>query len=139
MAKGQGKRSVSIGGAANKSIIVTGDHNKVVQTIKRVSVPPPESVDMKAELATLRALLAQLSAPDARKIDNAVGDAEDELRRPQPDKDEVGKALDRAITYAQKAEGFGEAAEKLVPHIVNVAGWLGTAGAMLLRVFGLVG
>lgn len=139
MAKGQGKRSVSIGGAANKSIIVTGDRNKVVQTIKRVSVPPPESVDMKAELAALRALLAQLSAPDARKIDNAVGDAEDELRRPQPDKDEVGKALDRAITYAQKAEGFGEAAEKLVPHIVNVAGWLGTAGAMLLRVFGLVG
>lgn len=137
MAKGQGKRSVSIGRDARNTIIVTGDQNKVTQTFKRVSVPPPESVDIEAELAALRAALALLAAPDARKIENAVGDAEDELQKPAPDKDEIGKALDRAIGYARKADGFATAAEKLVPHVVQIAGWLGSAGLALLRVFGL--
>ena len=138
MAK-SGGRSVSIGRDARNSVIVTGDRNTVTQTLKRVTLPSPESVDIKAELAALRAALAQLPAPDARKIENAVGDAEDEVQKPTPDKDEVGKALDRAIAYAQKADGFAEAAGKLVPHIVNVAGWLGIAGTALLKVFGLSG
>ena len=137
MAKSRGDRSVNIGRHARNTVIVTGDRNAVTQTLKRVTLPPPKSVDIKAELAALRDALAQLSAPDARKIKNAVGDAEDEVQKPAPDKDEVGKALDRAITYAQKADGFADAAAKLVPHIVNIAGWLGTAGQVLLKVFGL--
>jgi len=137
MAKSRGDRSVSIGRDARNAVIVTGDHNTATLTLKRVTLPPPENVDIKAELAALREAFAQLSAPDARKIESAVGDAEDELQKPAPDKDEVGKALDRAITYAQKADGFAEAAGKLVPHIVNVAGWLGTAGHILLKAFGL--
>ncbi len=137
MAKGQGKRSVNVGRDARNTVIVTGDRNTVTQTLKRVSLPPPESVDIKAELAALRAALAQLAAPDARKIENAIGDAEDELQKPAPDKDEIGKALDRAIGYAQKADGFATAAEKLVPRVVQIAGWLGSAGLALLRVFGL--
>ncbi len=137
MSKGRGDRSVSIGRDARNTVIVTGDRNRVTQTLKRVSLPPPESVDIKAELAALRAALALLAAPDARKIENAVGDAEDELQKPAPDKDEIGKALDRAIGYAQKADGFATAAERLVPHVVQIAGWLGTAGLALLRVFGL--
>jgi hypothetical protein len=137
MAKSRGDRSVSIGRDARNTIIVTGDRNAVTQTLKQVTLPPPESVDIKAELVALREALVQLSAPDARKIENAVGDAEDEVQKPAPDKDEVGKALDRAITYAQKADGFADVAGKLIPHIVNVAGWLGTAGHVLLKAFGL--
>ena len=137
MAKSRGDRSVNIGRDARNTVIVTGDRNTVTQTLKRVSLPPQESVDIKAELAALRAALALLAAPDARKIENAVGDAEDELQNPAPDKDKIGKALDRAIGYAQKADGFGTAVEKLVPHVVQIAGWLGTAGLALLRVFGL--
>ena len=137
MAKGHGKRSVNIGGDARNTVIVTGDRNTVTQTLKRVSLPPAESVDIRAELAALRAALASLAASDARKIENAIGDAEDELQKPAPDKDEIGKSLDRAIGYAQKADGFATAAEKLVPHVVQVAGWLGSAGLALLRVFGL--
>jgi hypothetical protein len=137
MAKDQGNRSVSIGRDVRNTVIVTGDRASVTQTLKRVSPPAPETVDIRAELVALRAALAEVAAPDARKIDNAIGDAEDELQKPEPDKDEIGKALDRAIGYAQKAEGFATAAEKLVPHIVQVAGWLGTAGLALLRTFGL--
>lgn len=135
MAKAPGDRSVSIGRDARDNVIVTGDRNRV--TLKPVVPPPPDSVDVKAELAALREALAKLSAPDAGKIDRAVDDAEDELRKPEPNKDQIGQALDRAIGYAQKAEGFAGAAEKLVPHIVKVAGWLGTAGAALLKAFGL--
>jgi hypothetical protein len=102
-----------------------------------VSPPPPESVDIKAELVALRVALAQLAAPDARKIENAIGDAEDELQKPVPDKDEIGEALDRAIGYAEKAEGFVTAAEKLVPQVARVAGWPGGADVVQLRVFGL--
>lgn len=137
MPKGVKDRSVSIGRDANKSIIVTGDRNRVTQTFKRVSLPPPESVDIKSEIAALRSLLSELSSPDARKVTNAIDDAEDELSRPEPDRDEVGKALTRAIGYAQKADSSAETAEKLAPRIVKVAGWLGTAGSALLALFGL--
>src|SRR5262245_48275299 len=122
MAKGQDKRSVNIGRDVRNTVIVTGDHSTVTQTLKRVSLPSPESVDIRAELAALRAALGRLAAPDARKIENAIGDAEDELQKLVPDKDEIGQALDRAIGYAQKADGFATAAEKLVPHVVQVAG-----------------
>jgi hypothetical protein len=137
MAKGPGKRSVSIGRDAQNAVVVTGDRSTVTQTLTRISLPAPESVDITVELAALRAALAQLAAPDAGKIENAISDAEDELQKPAPDKDEIGRALDRAIGYAQKADGFATAAETLVPHVVQVVGWLGRAGAALLRAFGL--
>lgn len=137
MAKRHGERSVSIRRDARDSVIVTGDRNTVTQTLKRISLPPPESVDIKAEFAALRATLVSLAAPDGPKIENAVSDAEHELQKPEPDKDEIGKALDRAIGYAQKAEDFASTAGKLMPHIINIAGWLGKAGVALLRMFGL--
>jgi hypothetical protein len=60
--------------------------------------------------------LARLDAPDHRKIENALSDAEDEVAKPHPNKDEVGKALARALDYAQKAQGFAKAIETLKPH-----------------------
>lgn len=137
-AKSSSDRSVSIGGDATGNIIQTGDQNVASLQFQQVTLPPPESVDIHAELNGLRELLEQLSSPDSRKISNALSDAEDELAKPEPDKDEVGKALDRALDYAKKAEGFADVLGKLKPRITNVASWLGKHWHKLLPIVGLV-
>ena len=85
----------------------------------------PANVNIQAELNALCEILAKLETSDRRKIDNAFEDAQEELNKPQPDKDEVGKALDRAFDYAKKAEGFASMIAKLQPHITNITAWLG--------------
>ena len=133
----RGDRSVTIGGDATGNVIQTGDHNTASLSYKRVTLPPPEQVDVRAEIAALRDLLASLVSPDRRKIDNAIGEAEEEAVKPEPDKDEVGKALERALGYAQKAEGFAKVIESLKPHIQNLGSWLGEHWYRLLTVVGL--
>lgn len=132
-----GDRSVAIGGNAIRNVIQTGDHNTASLSYERVTLPPPEQVDVRAEIAALRDLLAGLASPDRRKIDNAVGEAEEEAAKPEPDKEEVGKALERALGYAQKAEGFAKVIESLKPHIQNLGSWLGENWYRLLSVVGL--
>ena len=132
-----GDRSVNIGGNVTGSSIVTGDDNVVQTTYQQVTLPPPDSVDISAELRDLREALAGLDSPDRRKIENALGDAEDELAKSDPDKDEVGNAVDRALKYASKAQGFAEVAEKLAPHVKNAAAWLGKNWYKILPVVGL--
>ena len=47
------------------SSVMTGDRNVVSTTMKQVTPPPADSVDVKAELAALRELLAELkNVPD---------------------------------------------------------------------------
>ncbi len=130
-----GERSVYIGRDASGNVIVTGDNNTA--SLQQVPLPPPESVDIKAELAALRQALAALNSPDQRKVDNALSDAEAELEKPEPDKDEVGTALERALGYAQKAEGFGKVIDTLKPHLIPVAAWLGTNWDKVLATVGL--
>src|SRR5262245_29412234 len=119
MTKSRGGRSVRIGRDAREAIIVTGDRNTVTQALKRVSLPPPNSVNIKAELSALKIALARLDAPDALKIESILGNAEEELKKPAPNKVRIAKVLDQAIGYAKKAEGFATAAEKIIPHIVR--------------------
>ncbi len=133
-----GNRSVSIGGDATGSSIVSGDRNVVTTNYQRVTLPAAESVDISAELKALRGILEKLDSPDGRKIANALTDAEDELTKPEPDKDEVGKALQRALEYADKAERFADVTEKLVPHLKSVAAWLGQNWYKILGVVALV-
>lgn len=132
-------RSIQIGGHAAGNVLQTGDENTASVRYQRATLPPPERVDIRAELAALRELLTQLDSQDHRKIDNALGEAEDEVAKPQPDKDEVGKALGRALDYAQKTQGFAKAIETLTPHVVSVASWLGSHGHTLLTAVGLAG
>lgn len=87
-------RSVSVGGSVTGSAIVTGDSNTVSVQYQQAALPSPESVDMAAELKALKEALANLQTPDRRKIDNGLDEAEDELKKPQLDKDEVGKAME---------------------------------------------
>ena len=85
----------------------------------------------------LREVLTRLESPDRRKIANALSDAEDELAKPLPNKNEVGKALERTLDYARKAEGFAKALETLQPHVTNAAAWLGEHWHKLLALVGL--
>jgi len=90
------------------SSIVTGDHNIVSTTMKQMPLPPPDQVDVKAELAALREALAGLQkVPDRGKLDRAIEDAVEETDKSEPDKEEVGGALERAVKYAKAADDFG--------------------------------
>lgn len=130
-------RSVHIGGAASGNIIQTGDANTALLHYQQAALPAPERVDMHATLQALEAALAQLTSPDRRKIDNALSEAKDELQQPKPDKNEVGKALERALDYAKKAEGFAKTTQTLAPLVTNAAAWLGEHWHTLLRTVGL--
>lgn len=133
----QAGRSVSIGGNVTGSVVQTGDGNVASADFQQASLPQPETVNISAEIVALRKLLTQLESADKRKIENALEDAEEELQKPEPDKDEVGQALDRALSYAEKANGFAESIDKLHPHVEKAAGWLGQNWYKLLAVVGL--
>ena len=76
------------------SSVVTGDHNTVTTTMRQVAAPPADKVDVKAELAALEELLAQLkNVPDRGKLDRAMQDAVEETAKPKPDKAATGRLL----------------------------------------------
>ena len=52
-----GNRGVAIGGSVIGGAVVTGDHNVTEVRYRKVTLPPAESVDIRAELAALRDLL----------------------------------------------------------------------------------
>jgi len=115
------------------SSIVTGDRNIVSTAMKQIALPPAEQVDVKAELAARREALAELKkVPDRGKLDRAMEDAAEETAKPEPDKKEVGGALERVVKYAKAADDFGEHTEKLLPRLAALASWLGPAGHTLL-------
>ena len=135
--QGSQDRSVSIGRDAIGSAIPTGDNNITNVNFQQVSLPAPASVNIQAEIKALREILANLETSDRRKIDNAFEDAQEELNKPQPDKDEVGKALERALDYAKKAEGFVSVIEKLQVHLTKATAWLGQNWHKLLSLVNL--
>jgi len=60
-------RSVSVGRDAIGNVFQLGDNNLASLQFTQTTLPPPESVDIKAELATLHALLQQLKSEDQRR------------------------------------------------------------------------
>jgi hypothetical protein len=70
-------------------------------------------------------------------MERALVDAEEEAGKGAPDKDELGGALERAITYAKQANGFAEQVTKLKPHLEKVCAWLGENWHKLLAVAGI--
>lgn len=130
-------RSVSIGGDATGNVIQTGDRNTASVQLTQTTLPPAETVDVQAELAALRRILSELQGPDQGKMERALDDAEEEIAKREPDRDEIGSALDRALTYAKKAEGFATTIEKLQGHVTSAVSWLGENWHKLLAVVGL--
>ena len=135
--KGGQDRSVSIGSSVTGGAIQTGDSNTANINFQQISLPEPESVNIQAEINALRKILEKLETSDRRKIDNAFEDVQEELNKPQSDKNEVGKALERAFDYAKKASGFASAIAKLQPHITKTTAWLGENWHELLSVVNL--
>lgn len=85
----------------------------------------PQHVDIQNELHAIHQALSVLSSPDSKKIDNAMSEALDELKKSPPDRDEVGKALERALGYAKKCDDFINVMGKIEPCVKNAAIWLG--------------
>jgi hypothetical protein len=57
-------RNVNIGGNAIGNVIQTGDHNTAELRFRKAELPPPEAVDIRAELEALKQLLGQLKTDD---------------------------------------------------------------------------
>ena len=133
------KMPISVGGNLIGSAVVSGNDNIVKVNYEKIEIPPFESVDISSEINSLKEIFAdlKLSIKDCQRIKNALNEAELESNEKQPDHDEIGSALERALKYAQKAEGFANSITKLKPHIQNVAGWLGENWYKLLATVGL--
>ena len=129
-------RGVLVGGNVSGSSIVTGDRNTVTT---HVALPPAGTVDVRAELASLRDMLARLNVPERGKLDRAMTDAAEEAAKPDPDKEDVTGALSRVAKAAKAADDFSEHVEKLAPRIAALASWLGPLGKSVLAGFGLSG
>ncbi|BAZ08741.1 hypothetical protein NIES4071_05470 [Calothrix sp. NIES-4071] len=117
-------RSISIGGNVTGSAIQTGNKSTAKINFQQGSLPAPESVNIQAEISAVYNIIAQLETPDRRKINNAFEDVEEELSKTQPDKEEAGMSLKRALDYAKKAEGFAEVVALLQPHLNKISAWL---------------
>ncbi len=130
------ERSVSIRGDVVRSAIVTGDHSTV--SVGR-PVQPKGDIDIARELVALREILDGLEMPakERRKIDNALDEAAEEAAEKEPDRDEVGKALDRAVSTVEKVGKLSEAIGRLRPHLERAAAWLGEHATPLLLQLGV--
>ncbi len=126
-------RSVLTGGAVTGSIIVTGDNNAVT----KITLPAPETVDMRAELEALRLILKRLETTRASDIEKVLNAAQIESAKLQPDRNKVCEHLTQVLTYASGAAGFGYLVEKLVPPVRSAAAWLGSNWYDILRFVGL--
>lgn len=131
-------RSVNTGGGSiTGSVITTGDGNTVRLRDINVSMPDSGDVDIRKEVQELRVALEALNAPEAGKLGRALADADDELKKENPEKSEVGNALERAVKYAKDASEFGDQIEKLAPRLVAISAWLGAYGSKLLSMAGI--
>ncbi len=124
--KDSGSRSIHIGGNVKGSTVISGDNNTAMTTFNNPAASPADTESIRLELNELRKILADLASADRKKIDNAMEEAADELEKPAPNKDEVGKALDRALEYSKKADQFNTVITKLKPHVMSISAWLGT-------------
>lgn len=116
-------RNVAVGGNVVGSIIQTGDNARAGLT---VHLPRPEEVDIGNRLAELRALLAGLETDASGKISRAFDDAEEEVSKSNPDKEEVASAVTRAVKLAQKAGDFSENVGKIRTLVTDIADWIGS-------------
>jgi hypothetical protein len=132
-----GDRNISVGGNVTGSILSAGDNSTIRATIK-VKLPDPASVDIGRELAALREMFLGLETADRPKVANALDDAQSELAKPAPDKDEVGQALERAVRYATKAADFTDKSGQVAAHLAAAVTWLGGSWHQILGLAGLV-
>lgn len=126
--------SIQVGGSVTGSALTTGDRNIVSVQFQQAALPPPETVNIQAELKALQLILADLNDPVAAGVAQKL---EQEANQPEPDKSVVATTLETGLTYAKDLSGFAEAIDKLRPHVEAAAAWLGEHGYKLLPLVGL--
>ena len=127
-------RSVQIGGSVTGSSVVTGDGNMVSVQFQQASLPAPETVDIQAEIEALREIFVSLNNPT---IAGAAEELAQEVAKPEPDKEIIADALETGLKRIKKLADFGDAIDRLRPHVEATAGWLGKHGYKLLPLVGL--
>jgi hypothetical protein len=134
-------KSIGVGRDATGAVLVTGDNDRISATLQatvtKITPPPASTVKIDQELNQIRAVLERIGGENAGKIGRALDYAAEEANRPNPNKDEVGSALDRALAYAKASAGFAEEVSQLAPHVENAVSWLGANWQKLLTTIGL--
>jgi uncharacterized protein YjbI with pentapeptide repeats len=128
-------RNISIGGNATGNVFQAGDGNTASIEFQQVTLPPPDRVNIQAELAALQTILASFQRP---VVDAVMMEVQEEAAKPAPDKSAIATTLETGLTYARNLQGFAEAIDQLRPHVQNAAGWLGEHGTKLLPLVGLM-
>jgi hypothetical protein len=119
-------------GNIEKSIVIAGDKNRAKIAVEQAPLRDPSKVCIVDELAGLRSALSNLNSTGAAKMSRALDDADDEIKKDTPDKDEVGSAVERALKVAKEASDFADNTSKLLPFVTGIAAWLGANWAQLL-------
>jgi len=125
------KQSISgnnISGGAN-----VGNVNSTINQTDVANTTVTAYGEIRKQLQAVGSILETLGSPDQPKIRNAVADAVAELQKPEPDKDEVGQALDRALNYATKTAAFAPVMAKLAEPVSRLAEWLGQSWDKLMN------
>ncbi len=130
-------RDINIGGDSKGSVNVTGDNNVV--TFQKVTLPPPESVDIGQTLAELREALGTLalSGPEHVRISESLEQAAEAAKADVPDKASIGSHVEKALTVAKTANNFVDVCGKLGPYVASAASWLGENWHKLLSLANL--
>lgn len=123
-------RSINIGSAVNVQNI-TGDNVQVSFVIGQQIITNQDFVNALEKLKEIFES-AQIDSTAAKAMENAMSEADAELKESNPDKDKIGQALERAVTIAKGASNIKELLTLAAPLIKEAAGWLGAAGANLL-------
>jgi hypothetical protein len=97
-----------------------------------VTVPPPETVNIRSEVDALRPILNLLQVAEPKRLTNALDDAETEAAKSSPNKAVLANDLLRVLEAAKTAVAFTDQIVALANHLVPIASWLGEHGLQLL-------
>ena len=107
-------------------VVIAGDGNKVANTAT-VTQAGDGAITLamaRESFAAIRAVLDRLETAERGKIGRALDDAGEEAAKPEPNKKELGEALQRALTKAKEA---GQVVADLEKPVNTIAGWIASA------------
>ena len=111
-------------GRDNKGAFATGMGATAITTITE-TVAPDLNIKILDVLATLHQILARMPGVE-RKALARLEEAQEEAAKPEPKREEVKALVTQAAHYAKDVADFGDAMEKLKPHLIHVAAWAGS-------------
>jgi hypothetical protein len=111
-------------GRDNKGAFAIGERATATALITETVTPDP-NVNIAGALAALRDILASMPGIETKAL-TRLDEARQEAAKSAPKREEVKSLVSQAAGYARDATGFAEAAEKLKPHLQQVAAWLGS-------------